>query len=91
MDFFVKFHEENFDFGGSPLHDPCAVAWLVDPTIFNSRKAHVDVECRGNLSVGATVVDFKGKSGGAMNVDVVMDLDRDRFIGLLESALRRLD
>ncbi len=91
MDFFVKFHEANFDFGGSPLHDPCAVAWLIDPSIFTTRKAHVDVERRGGLTVGATVVDFDGRTGGAMNVDVVMDLDRERFIDLLESALLRLD
>jgi len=90
MDFFVKFHEANFSFGGSPLHDPCAVAWLVDPTVFESRRAHVDVECRGRLTVGATVVDFSGGSG-ERNVDVVMGLDRERFIDMLDGALRRLD
>ncbi|MDX9899012.1 MAG: nucleoside hydrolase [Spirochaetia bacterium] len=90
MDFFVKFHEANFSFGGSPLHDPCAVAWLIDPDIFTSRKAHIDVECRGHLSVGATVADFSDRSG-PMNVDLVMDLDREQFIDLLEGALRRLD
>ena len=90
MDFFVKFHEANFSFGGSPLHDPCAVAWLIAPDIFTSRKAHIDVECRGHLSVGATVADFSDRSG-PMNVDLVMDLDREQFIDLLEGALRRLD
>jgi len=90
MDFFVKFHEANFSFSGSPLHDPCAVAWLIDPTIFTSRKAHVDVECRGRLTVGATIADFSGKSG-PMNVDVVTGLDLKRFIDLLDGALRRLD
>jgi len=90
MDFFVKFHEANFSFGGSPLHDPCAVAWLIDPTVFESREAHVDVECRGRLTVGATVVDFDGRTG-ERNVDVVMGLDRERFIDMLDGALRRLD
>lgn len=91
LDFFVKFHDANFDFEGSPLHDPCAVAWLLDPSIFDSRKAHIDVECHGRLTVGATVADFSGLTGGAMNVDVVMGLDRERFIDLLDAALRRLD
>ncbi len=91
LDFFVKFHEANFDFGGSPLHDPCAVAWLVDPSIFVSRKAHVDIECRGSHTIGATVADFTGQSGRPMNVDVVMDIDRKRFIDMLDAALRRLD
>lgn len=91
LDFFVKFHEANFDFGGSPLHDPCAVAWLVDPSIFVSRKAHVDIECRGSHTIGATVADFTGQSGRPMNVDVLMDIDRKRFIDMLDAALRRLD
>ncbi|MBN2875630.1 MAG: pyrimidine-specific ribonucleoside hydrolase RihA [Spirochaetales bacterium] len=91
MDFFVRFHEENFELGGSPLHDPCAVAWLIAPEIFSSRRAHVDVECRGALTVGATVVDFEGRNGAVKNVDVVLDLDRNRFIDLLDDALLRLD
>ncbi len=37
MDFFKKFHEEYF--AGTPLHDPCAIAWLVAPEIFTSKKA----------------------------------------------------
>lgn len=90
MDFFVKFHEATFDFNGSPLHDPCAVAWLIEPGMFSSRKAQVNVECRGRASLGATVVDFEGKTG-PRNVDVVMDLDLPRFINLLDDALRRLD
>lgn len=91
MDFFVRFHEENFSFGGSPLHDPCAVAWLVAPQLFTARTAHVDVERRGSISVGATVADFAGRNGAIMNVDVLTDIDREGFIDLLEAALRRLD
>jgi pyrimidine-specific ribonucleoside hydrolase len=91
LDFFRKFHEDNFDFAGSPLHDPCTIVFLVDPSLFSWKKAHVDVECRGRFSTGATVVDFRGKDGREMNVDVVLDIDRPRFIDLIDAALRRLD
>ncbi len=91
LDFFKKFHEAQFDFAGSPLHDPCPIAFLVDPTLFTWKKAHVDVECRGRHSIGATVVDYKGGQGREMNVDVVLGIDRLRFIDLIDAALRRLD
>ncbi|MBV8615357.1 MAG: nucleoside hydrolase, partial [Acetobacteraceae bacterium] len=32
---------------GAPLHDPCAVAWLVRPDLFTGRPARVEVECAG--------------------------------------------
>jgi pyrimidine-specific ribonucleoside hydrolase len=102
MDFFKKFHEEYFTgFGGSPLHDPCAVAWLVAPEIFTSKKARVDVECNGGFTTGSTVVSFaQGESlGGAegripaaeANVDVLFDVDREAFVKLLVNALKVLD
>lgn len=99
MDFFKKFHEEYF--AGTPLHDPCAVAWLIAPEIFTSKKARVDVECSGRFTTGSTVVSFaEGVSvGGAegsvpaaeANVDVLFDVDREAFVGLLVDALRVLD
>lgn len=91
LDFFAHFHDDNFDFGGSPLHDPCAVAWLIQPDLFTTRKGHVNVECRGSYTTGATVVDYTGKSTGDRNVDVVLDLDREGFVQLIEKALNALD
>jgi pyrimidine-specific ribonucleoside hydrolase len=101
LDFFKKFHEEYFSgFGGSPLHDPCAVAWLVAPEIFTSRKARVDVECGGRFTTGSTVVSYaRGvRHGGAegrvppeeANVDVLVDVDREAFVKLIFDALKVL-
>lgn len=102
MDFFKQFHEEYFaDFGGSPLHDPCAVAWLVAPEIFSSKKCRVNVECSGILTTGATVVSFaRGETSGSTqgrvppeeaNVDVLFDVNRKAFVDLLTDALMTLD
>ena len=101
LDFFKKFHEEYFaGFGGSPLHDPCAVAWLLSPEIFTSKKCRVDVECAGALTTGATVVTFgEGERSGSAegrlpladcNVDLLVDVDRKAFVNLLTDALRSL-
>jgi pyrimidine-specific ribonucleoside hydrolase len=87
MDFFAKFHK-TLGFEGSPLHDPCAVAWLIDPEMFSSKHLHVDIETCGEYTDGATVVDINGITGREKNVDVVFDVDRDRFVRLLYQSLK---
>ncbi len=87
LDFFAKFHQE-MGFEGCPLHDPCAVAWLIHPELFTSEKHHVDIETCGEFTDGATVVDIRGVTGREPNVDVVFDVDRDKFIRLLADSMR---
>jgi pyrimidine-specific ribonucleoside hydrolase len=88
LDFFAKFHGE-MGFEGSPLHDPCAVAWLIDPGLFTSQLLRVDIETDSEFCDGATVVDIRGTTGQKENVDVVFDVDREGFIRLLSDSLRR--
>lgn len=91
LDFFGRYHEASHEFAGSPLHDPCTIAYLADPSLFSGRRAHVDVECRSRLATGATVVDFRGRPGRERNVEVILDVDRARFVDFIDAALRRLE
>lgn len=74
---------------GHPLHDPCAVAWLLDPTLFTHRDVHVHVECTG-VARGRTVVDRWERSGLAPNARLLDTLDADRFFALLAERLAAL-
>jgi len=90
LDFFAKFHDENFEFGGSPLHDPCAVAWLIAPEIFTGRDCHVDIETSGKLTTGSTVVDFYNVLKKEKNATVLFDIDREKFVELLAGHLEEM-
>jgi len=91
LDFFDIFHrKEGFGFAGAPLHDPCAVAYAIDPTIFTTKDYFVEIETSGEQTLGATVVDFKNRYGKPKNVKVVMDLDREKFIDLMYSTVKKL-
>ncbi len=72
---------------GLPLHDPCAVAWAIDPTIFTTKRLHVDIELHGEFTTGKTVVDYREKTGRKPNTDVAFDIDRKRFIDLLTKSM----
>jgi pyrimidine-specific ribonucleoside hydrolase len=85
LDFFGK---PFFRYGwpGTPVHDACAVAWLVAPDMFESKHLHVEIDLDGEWTFGATVVDYTGETGLAPNAQVVFGLDRDRFEKMLLDA-----
>jgi purine nucleosidase len=75
---------------GPPLHDPCAVARVIDPALVGCRDAFVAVETRGRWTQGMTVVDFAGRLGHPHNASVATALDVPAFWDLLVDALERL-
>lgn len=47
-----------FDWG-APLHDPCPIAWLIRPELFETRPCRVEVETASDLTRGHTAVEFR--------------------------------
>ncbi|KRL89410.1 pyrimidine-specific ribonucleoside hydrolase RihA [Limosilactobacillus ingluviei] len=92
LNFFERYHEDpKWGFVGAPLHDPCTIAWLIDPTMFTTTKMHVDVETQGELTRGETVCDYYQLTGQPANTEVLLDLDRPRFIKLILDSLKHFD
>lgn len=90
LDFYSLFHGR-FGFKGSPLHDPVAVAAVIDPSIVTTRSLRVDIECHGEFTTGRTVVDFYRVTGKPANADVGLDVDRERFVRMLFEAMKKYD
>jgi pyrimidine-specific ribonucleoside hydrolase len=92
MDFFSIFYrKERTELnGGAALHDPCAIAWLIDPSMFQSKACYVDVELTGKLTLGTTVVDFFDVLKKKPNVDFVYDIDRKKYIKLIYDSIQNL-
>jgi pyrimidine-specific ribonucleoside hydrolase len=74
-------------FAGMPLHDPLAMATVLDPTIVETRLLPVTIETQGQYTTGRTVVDFYGVTGKKPNVDVALKVDRDRFVQMVIDAM----
>ena len=90
LDFFAATYERIFGFDAPPLHDPVAVAAVLEPDLLRTRFMRVDVECGSDLTRGETVCDFHGVTGKPPNADVGVGLDRGGFFELLYDSLRRL-
>ena len=90
LEFFERFDEAKYGSNGGPLHDPCTVAWVIAPEIFNGRPCNVEIETASPLTMGMTVVDWWQVSSRPHNALVIGDLDADRFFALITERLATL-
>lgn len=88
MRFFADTYREVFGFPAPAVHDPCAVATLIDPAVVSTRSMNVVIDTDSELSLGRTVCDVYGITGRPPNADVGVGLDADRFWELMIAALR---
>lgn len=92
LSFFEQYHENpKWGFKGAPLHDPCTIAWLIDRTMFETDQMNVDVETQGDLTRGETVCDYYQLTGKPVNTEVMLGIDRSRFIKLVMDSLKSFD
>ncbi|KAJ1674259.1 Uridine nucleosidase 1 [Spiromyces aspiralis] len=88
--FFNQTYCEVFGFKeGSPLHDPNAVAYLIDPTIYDRKLMRVDVECASTLCYGQTICDIWEQSPLPKNCWVTTSVDVDKFWELMMDAWKQ--
>ena len=70
------------------LHDPLAAAVCQFPDLVKTEKYPVDVELRGELTRGMTVVDRRGRTPlGEKNINVALEVDAERFKTMLMNSL----
>lgn len=90
FDFFTGSYRRTQGFDAPPVHDPCAVAYVIDPDVMTVRRAPVDVELAGTLTVGMTVTDLRSPAPPDCRTQVAVHLDHARFWGLVVDALERI-
>jgi len=89
MTFFASTYRRVFGFEHPPVHDPIAVAAVLEPSIVRTVAAPVAVELAGTHTRGATVVDLHGRTGQTPNAEVAVGLEVDVFWRLLMAAVGR--
>lgn len=87
---FAARYKRSAGFEAPPVHDPCAVAYVIDPSIVETETHPVHVECRGGLTRGMTVVDRRRSAPKDGHVRVAVRLDKVKFWNTLFAAVERL-
>ena len=89
-DFFERFDKEKYGSEGAPLHDPCVIAYLLKPDLFQGREVNVMVETGSELTMGMTVADWWRVTDRAPNAMFMGEVDADGFFALLTDRIARL-
>lgn len=85
--FYEKLHRNSMGVGGA-MHDPLALALVIDPTLVRTRPVHIGVDLNGTYTFGATVADFWKERGEPDNARIAYEVDADRFFKLMFDLLR---
>ena len=91
LQFFAQTYKDVFAFDHPPLHDPCAVAYVLRPDMFTVRRLRVDVETKSELSAGQTVCDVWKQSGKKPNAEVCVEMKVDQFWKMMCDAVDKAD
>jgi purine nucleosidase len=81
---------EKFGCEGGPLHDPCVIGYLLEPSLFSGRRVNVAIETRSDLTLGETVVDWNQVTQRAPNALWITEVDANSFYSLLTETVTRL-
>jgi len=76
---------------GAPMHDPCAIAYLIQPELFEISQLPGDVIVGDDESYGQTLIDIRPQDPAhdkrIKNVGVAMKADAEGFAKLVTQAL----
>ncbi|WP_300000942.1 nucleoside hydrolase [uncultured Cedecea sp.] len=90
LDFFGAAYKDAQGFDAPPVHDPCAVAYVIDPAVMTVKKVPVDIELTGTLTLGMTVADFRAPAPADCHTQVAVKLNHTYFWDLVVDALTRI-
>lgn len=89
LDFFTRHDTGKYNSLGSPLHDPCTVAYLLQPDLFEGKQCNVSIETCSELTLGHTAVDFWHVTDKPRNTNWIHTVNADGFYALLTERLAR--
>ncbi len=88
VDFYSKSNRKLYGMEATPLYDPAAIVYLIDPVIFKIKPMYVEIELKSEQSYGRTHCDFYGTLNKPANAGVVVDLDSKRFWEVVSEIVR---
>lgn len=90
LEFFGKMYKQAQGFTYPPVHDPCAVAYVINPELIKTKRVPVDIELTGTLTLGMTVADFRFPADERCHTQVATELDHTGFWDLIVDSLKRI-
>ena len=86
MRFSQRVEREIVGWDAPPVHDPCPVAWLLKPALFELKPCRISVETESELTRGHTAVEFREAVAGSLPHRWAVSADADGIFALIGEA-----
>jgi purine nucleosidase len=86
MRFSQRIEREIVGWDAPPVHDPCPVAWLLQPALFTLQPCRIAVETDSDLTRGHTAVEFRASVAGLLPHRWAVSADADGVFVLIAEA-----
>jgi purine nucleosidase len=86
-----EYDTEVFGMEGGPIHDPCVIAYLCDPSLFKGKDVHVEIDTSYGLTQGRATTDWWEKRNLPSNAHVFNEINAAGFFTLLTDLLSRFE
>lgn len=86
LDFYKEFYQKR----EVPMHDPCTIAYLLNPNMFKGQNVFLGTELKGEFTYGETIIDYREKLGKEKNALVLNEINREEFIKLIKNSIEIL-
>lgn len=80
---YAEYDRAKFGTAGTPIHDACTSAYLLNPDVFDFKSVGVRVETESPLSRGHTSVDYWQMTDRSRDTNWAVDVDADAFFDLM--------
>ena len=87
MRFSQRIEREIVGWDAPPVHDPCPVAWLLQPALFELAPCRIRVETQSDLTRGHTAVEFRDAVAGGLPHRWATAADADGVFALIAAAV----
>lgn len=74
---------------GVALHDPAAILYAADDSIFETHHVGIRVETKGQLTAGKTVTDLYSDKQMEHNAYIVTDVNREAFVEKVKALMSK--
>ncbi len=86
MRFSQRIEREIVGWDAPPVHDPCPVAWLLEPGLFELAACRIRVETESELTRGHTAVEFREAVAGGLPHRWATAADADGVFALIAAT-----
>lgn len=88
LGFFLNSYKATYGLKFAPLHDPCAVYYIINPDAFEIKNLNVEIETESKFCDGRTVVDIYNVLGKPHNANVAVKIDTEKFWEAMLAAIK---